>query len=87
MNHRRIKPRTTYPIKRKGVRRMVSRTSIRKYGKDATKLETQEYLIERNKSNSQMQPNRTGNVWQGDCLQEGEPTQGISGTIPSVVPR
>jgi hypothetical protein len=87
MNHKRLKPRPTYPIKRSGVRRMVSRTSIRKYGKDATKLETQEYVIERNKSNSQMQPNRSGHVRQGDCTQEDKPTQGVSGTIPRVSPR
>lgn len=87
MNHKRIRPRVNYPIMRKGGKHIVSRKSIRKDGKDQTETEKQEYLIERNKSESQMQPHRTGYVWQGDSLQKDEPSQRISGTIPRVSPR
>ena len=87
MNHKRIKPRVNYPIMRKGGKHIVSRKSIRNDGKKETEKQKQEYLIERKEDKSEMQPNRTGNVWQGDCLQKDEPSQRISGTIPRVSPR
>ena len=87
MNHKRMRPRVNYPIMRKGGKHIVSRKSIRKDGKKETETEKQEYLIERKEDKSEMQPNRTGNVWQGDCLQKDEHSQGVSGTIPRVSPR
>ena len=72
---------------RKGVKHIVSRKYIRNDGKKETEKEKQEYLIEREKRNSEMQPNRTENVWKGDCLQKDEHSKGISGTIPRVSPR